>query len=128
MNKIIKYCIIVVALITGAMAINIYNTKDYQISTQYTKENPQHHSSDFYINSFQIDVPDNCKNTEEFRIIHNLSIGLGRILVHDFSHSILQSSRLTHSKFNANRTIYLYFLSSNHQNGYYLYALRKLLI
>lgn len=127
-KKILKYCIIVIALVTGAMAINIYSPNSHKISKDYSQEKSQHQSTDFYFNSFQIDLPDNCNTNEEFRVVNNLTFSAGRILIHAFSHSITQSSRLTNSKFNANRILYLVFLSNNYQNGYYLYALCKLLI
>lgn len=128
MKKILKYSILVIAVITGVMAINIYNTQHFEIKKDFSQQDSQHPSSDFYINSFQIDAPDNCKTNEELRIIHNLPISTARVLVNTFSHSINQSSRLTNSKLFSYRIFYLSFQSNNHTNGCYLYSLRKLLI
>lgn len=128
MKKLLKYSIIVIALITGVMAINIYNSQNPEIKKNFTQENSHHQSSDYYFNSFQIDTPDNCKNNEEIRIIHNLQTSSARVLIYTFSHSVNQSSRLTNTKFYSSRILFLVFLSNNHNNGSYLYSLRKLLI
>jgi hypothetical protein len=127
-KKIHKYYIIVIALITGAMAINIYIPQSKKSKVQFSQEDTQYQSSEFYINSFQIDVPDNCKTNEEIRVIHNLQISTARVLVNNFSHSINQSSRLTNSKLFSYQILYLYFQSNKQTNGRYLYSQRKLLI